>query len=128
MRRRCQATTEDASPCRQAPRHGRPFCFWHDPETADDARRAREVGGKRAHREAAIAGAFNLGDLSTPEGILRLFEISMVEAMQIEDPVQKVRAINQTARYAALLLEITDSHERLRFIKESKLATRRKRR
>lgn len=116
--RRCKRIKADGTRCRVAPLYESDYCFWHDPARAEDVHRARQAGGVRRRNEALVAGAYDLGDLSTPEGIQRLLDIAQTEAVRIENPVQKVRALNSIARTAILLLDTTDEHERLRLIKE----------
>lgn len=41
----CKAVRKDGSPCEAQAQAGRPFCFFHDPEKADEARAAQARGG-----------------------------------------------------------------------------------
>jgi hypothetical protein len=64
---RCSSTTKDGTPCGAAPRPGRSFCPWHDPQlvTARQTWRARGGQGKSSRRRATR----NLADaaLTMPE-------------------------------------------------------------
>src|SRR5680860_1923968 len=44
----CTATTRDGRQCRGTPLPGKPYCFAHDPELNDPARR-QEAGRMKAH-------------------------------------------------------------------------------
>lgn len=94
------------------------YCFWHDPARAEDAHRARQAGGSRRRREALIAGAYDLGDLSAPEGIRRDLEVARSDALQIENPTERVRALCSIDRIAVLLLKVTIEHEQLRLVRQ----------
>ncbi len=58
---RCSATTKDGKPCGAAPRPGRSFCPWHDPDlsTRRQAWSARGGQGKSSRKRATrdLAGA-----------------------------------------------------------------------
>lgn len=45
MGNRCEALNKAGDPCPAPPVTGRPFCFHHDPELADEAAAARRQGG-----------------------------------------------------------------------------------
>jgi len=41
----CQATTVEGRQCRATPRIGRPYCYFHDPQVAQERTGARREGG-----------------------------------------------------------------------------------
>ena len=52
MRRFCKAVNERGEACRQWPLTGKDFCFWHDPDSANEAAEARPHG-RRQQEEGA---------------------------------------------------------------------------
>ena len=65
IKRTCAAVTGQGKPCRQAPLLDGEFCFWHDPEHAQEAAEARRLGGLRRRRERTVSGAYDLEGLES---------------------------------------------------------------
>jgi hypothetical protein len=103
--RRCTATTIDGRPCGATPMRDGPCCFWHSPETADEAAEARYLGGLRRRREKAVVGAYELGGLDSTEGLRRILEIVMVDTLALENSGQRSRALIAAERAALDLLK-----------------------
>lgn len=118
-KRACKGRSEDGSPCRQAPGLDSEFCFWHDPEHADEASEARRLGGKRAHKESALIAAYNLGGLDSAEGITRHLEMTRVEALKLQDPDRRVRALISIGRAASRHLEVHLLDKRFRMLEDA---------
>ena len=51
---RCRHIRADRSACLANARHGSPYCFFHDPNSAGDRDAARKKGGVERSRKAAI--------------------------------------------------------------------------
>jgi hypothetical protein len=111
---RCTAVTSGGGQCRQAPLQGRDFCYWHDPEIAEEAQEARRLGGLRRKRERTVGDAFHFDGLATAEQIRRLVEIAVVDALGLENSIARARTLAYLAQTAAKLLELSDLEVRLR--------------
>lgn len=117
-RRECRARREDGGVCRQAALHDCDYCFWHDPDHADDAREARRLGGARRRKEATITGAFDLDGLDTTHGVLRLLEVAANDALQLDNSIQRVRALAYVAYLLDRVQHTSILAERVRVLEE----------
>lgn len=57
MKRPCQAKTPDGADCQAAALAGSDFCFFHDPDRADDRREANAAGGRQNRMKTLSADA-----------------------------------------------------------------------
>ena len=109
----CTAILEGGERCRATRMRGVPYCFWHNPETADEAREARRLGGMRRRREGAVAGAYEFGGLGSAADLRRVLEIAAVDALALENSIARVRALTSIAQVGARLLEVGELEERV---------------
>jgi hypothetical protein len=121
VRRRCASLNADGAACQMAPLRDRPFCFAHDPERAADAAEARRVGGQRRRREGTIAIAYDLPGLDNVQGIRRVLDIVVTDALGLEYGIARLRVLISAATSATRLLEVADFETRLAAI-EMRLA------
>jgi hypothetical protein len=79
------------------PLQGKDYCFWHDPETQEQAAEARRLGGLRRRKESTIVGAYEVGELDNVADLRRLLQIA--DARLDEDPISSwhVRLGTRTA-------------------------------
>ena len=113
IRRRCAYAKADGQPCQMAPLRDRPYCFSHDPERAEDAAEARRLGGHRRRKEGTIAVAYDLPGLDRVEGIRRILDIVVTDALGLETGINKLRVLISAATAATKLLETAEFEERL---------------
>ncbi len=113
MRKICTFRMDDGRPCRMPPRHGRPFCWTHDPENAEAAAEARRLGGMRRRRERSYGAAFAFEGIDSVSAIKRLVEIAITDAFMLENSVARCRILIAGAGIAAKLLEHGDHEERI---------------
>jgi hypothetical protein len=92
------------------------FCFWHDPDHAEEAEQARKLGGQRRRREKITEGAYDLQGLDTIEGIRRYLEVAMSDLMGLENSVARSRTLISGALAAAKLLEVGEMEERMQAV------------
>jgi hypothetical protein len=92
------------------------LCFMHDPEHAQEATEARELGGRRRKRESTIAAAFDFEGLDSVPKLRRLLEIVGVDLLGLENSIPRGRAIISLVQAAAKLLEVGEHEERLEAI------------
>ena len=85
----CTAILEGGERCRATPMRDVPYCFWHNPESADEAREARRLGGMRRRREGAVAGAYEFDGLGSAADLRRVLEIAAVDALALENSVAR---------------------------------------
>jgi hypothetical protein len=81
LTRGCSALTVAGKPCGATAMRDADTCFWHSPEHAEEARRARQLGGQRRRREAAVGGAYDLEGVTTLADIRRLLEIAATDTL-----------------------------------------------
>ena len=112
-RRTCQHTMPDGRTCRAGPQRDRPYCFVHDPERAEDAQEARRLGGLRRRREGTVAVAYDLPGLETVEGIRRVLDVVVTDALGNDAPVPRLRVLIAAAQAATRLLETGELETRI---------------
>ena len=113
MKRRCAFVMSDGQGCRASPlREGR-HCFLHDPERAADASEARRMGGIRRRREGTLEVAYDLAGLDSVDGIRRLLEIVVADALSLDNGIGRLRVLIATINSATKLLEAGELEERL---------------
>ena len=122
VRRTCTVVRADGRPFGATPQRDRPICFVHDPERAADAADARRLGGLRRRRERTVADAYELVGLDSVDGIRRIIEIGVFDALGLESSIPRTRVLISAAGAAARLLETADFDERLRFLEAAQPA------
>ena len=86
--------------------HGSPFCFWHNPETQTDAADARRLGGRRRHREGALAGAYEVDGLANVADLRRVLEIALYDTLGQESTVPRNRTLVAIVQMGVRLMEV----------------------
>lgn len=112
-RRTCVFVMPDGQSCRAGPQRDRSYCFAHDPERATEAAEARRLGGLRRRKEGTIALAYDLPGIETVEGVRRLVQIVVTDAMGLDNGIARLRVLLAAALAAAKLLETSDFETRL---------------
>jgi hypothetical protein len=111
--RYCEALLEGGGRCRATPMREVPFCFWHNPETQQEATDARRLGGLRRRREGALEGAYNFDGLGTALGARRLLDIAALDALALENSLGRSRTLAYIAQVSLHALEVGEYAERL---------------
>ena len=111
--RQCQAVNKQGRPCGAPPLVEGGRCFWHDPETAEDAAAARRLGGKRRRREGAITGAYAIKGADPGEELLRVLDVAIVDTLELENSVPRSRALAHLTSVKARVKETTEYEARL---------------
>ena len=113
MKRLCAHVMADGQRCRAAPlREGR-HCFLHDPERAADAAEARRVGGIRRRRESTLEIAYDLAGLDSVEGIRRLLEVVVADALSLDNGIGRLRVLIAAVSAAGRLLDAGELEARI---------------
>ena len=90
-----------------------PFCFWHAPETAEEAAEARRLGGLHRRKKRTVASIFGLGGLRTIEDLQGLLETITIENLVLENSISRNRTVGTFLTIGAKLLEVGELAERL---------------
>jgi hypothetical protein len=88
----------------------------HDPEYKTEVQESRRLGGIRKRREVTIQGAYDLDGITMVEGIQRLVDIAIIDALGLDSSIPRCRLVLQAAQVAAKLLETGDLQERVRIL------------
>jgi hypothetical protein len=99
--------------CGAPPGRDSTFCFWHDPDKADEVAEAQRLGGVRRKRERTIAAAYDFTGLGSIDAIRRILEVATTDALSLENSIARVRALISAALAAAKLLETGELEVRL---------------
>ena len=99
--------------CRATPLRDEPFCFWHSPETAEEAADARRLGGLHRRKRKTVGAAFGFRGLRTIEDNQALLETATIETLALENSIARNRALATYASIGAKLIEVGDLEERL---------------
>jgi hypothetical protein len=92
------------------------FCFYHNPETEEEATEARRLGGLRRRREKTLAGAYDIGALDNVGSILRLLEIATFDVIGLDNSIARARVLISAVLAAAKLLETSDLQARIELL------------
>ena len=92
-------------PCRAAPMVDRTRCFLHDPDSVEAAAAARTLGGHRRRRTGIVTHGFDLPDLRTLDGVYRVLNIAIEDALVLDNGVARTRTLIYAASVAARLHE-----------------------
>jgi hypothetical protein len=106
--RACTFELPDGQRCRATPLRDEPYCFWHSPDHAQEAAEARRLGGLRRRREKTITTVYELESLATVDGIRRVLDIAVADALGLENSVSRARVLIAAAMAATRLLEVGD--------------------
>ena len=90
-----------------------PFCFWHAPETAEEAAEARRLGGLHRRKKKSVAAVFGFGGLRTIGDNQALLETAVIETLAIENSISRNRALAAMAATGGKLIELGDLPERV---------------
>jgi hypothetical protein len=98
--------------CRATPMRDEPYCFWHSPDHAAEAVEARRLGGLRRRREKTVGAVYELEGLGSVDGIRRVLDIVVADALGLENSVARSRILITAAMAATRLLEVEDTDVR----------------
>jgi hypothetical protein len=111
--RSCSYQHPTGRPCRATPMRDEPFCFWHAPETAEEAAEARRLGGLHRRKKRTVASIYGLGGLRTIEDLQGLLETITIETLVLENSISRNRTVGTFLTIGAKLLEVGEFAERL---------------
>ena len=111
--RACTYLRPDGRPCRATPLRDDPYCFWHAPETAEEAAEARRLGGLHRRKKKTVAAIYGVGGLRTIEDLQGLLETAAIETMALENSISRNRAIAGMVATGAKLIETGELEDRI---------------
>jgi hypothetical protein len=109
-----------ARPCGAPPGRDSRYCFWHDPDKADDLAEAQRLGGLRRKRERTIAAAYDFTGLGSSEAIGRLFEIAATDALYLENSIARGRLLINAGLAALRLIEVSELEARIAALEQAR--------
>jgi hypothetical protein len=98
------------------------FCFWHSPQTVEDADRARRLGGAHRTKKRTVAAVYGLRGLRTVEDLQTALETVTIETFALENSVSRNRAIASMLATGAKLIEVGEIEERLASLEGARAA------
>src|SRR6266853_1263456 len=111
--RACSYQMPSGRLCRATPLRDEPFCFWHAPETAEEAAEARRLGGLHRRKKKTIAAIYAFNGLRTIEDHQALLETAATETLALENSIARNRTIAAIVGAGAKLLETGELADRL---------------
>src|SRR5438552_15682456 len=112
-RRFCTFTKENGERCGAKPMADLDFCFWHDPSTAEDAAKARHLGGLNRRKEKTLQAVYDIEGLETVPQIRRVLEHALNSELALEPSHNRSRVLISVAGAAAKLLTTEEFSDRL---------------
>lgn len=113
MSNACQATTREGRPCKAPPLAGRPYCFAHDPEKAEERREARRRGGERSRRPP-----IELVELGSAGAVREALERVLAETLVLGNSIRRNRAAGYLLGIVLRALEQGELEDRVERLEE----------
>ncbi len=113
VNRGCTFAMSDGLLCRAPALHGKSACYWHDPDSAEDAAEARRIGGLHRRKARSVATIYDFAGLRSIESAQRLLETAALETLALENSIQRNRILISAAAGAGKLIEAADLDARL---------------
>jgi len=120
--RACTYQMPTGRACRATPLRDEPFCFWHAPETAEEAAEARRLGGLHRRKKKTVAAIYGIGGLRTIDDLQGLLATAVIETMTLENSISRNRAVAGMVATGAKLIEVGEHEERLRALEAAQPA------
>jgi hypothetical protein len=95
---KCQAITQNGTPCQAYAAAGSAYCFHHDPAQAAQRHVARSKGGRARHgRHIGPVGQPAPLTLDTTADVATLLQRTIDDTLQLENSLQRARTIGYLA-------------------------------
>lgn len=109
----CTSLRADGRPCKATPLRDEPYCFFHSPETAEEAADARRLGGLHRRKRKSVSTVYGFAGLRTIGDNQALLETAVIETLAIENSISRNRALAAMAATGGKLIELGDLAERV---------------
>ena len=121
---KCQAITQNGTPCQAYAISGSHYCFHHDPAQASQRRQARRKGGRARHgRHVGPVGQAEPVTLDTMDDVATLLQQTINDTLKLENSLQRARTIGYLAGLVLKALEMSTLEQRVAAL-EHTLASR----
>ncbi len=108
VNRGCTILMPDGLACRAPALRGKSVCYWHDPDSADEAAESRRIGGMHRRKARSVATIYDFAGLRSIEGAQRLLETAAIETLALENSIARNRTLISAAAGAGKLIEAGD--------------------
>lgn len=89
------------------------FCFWHDPDRAEDLAQAQQLGGMRRKRERTTAVAYDVQGFSAVTDVQRVIEIAIIDTLADGTSLARNRTLGYLSQVLLKTFEVGDLAERI---------------
>ncbi len=108
----CRATKPDGSSCQAAALPGSDFCFFHDPDRADDRREANAAGGRQGKTKTLDAAAPDV-KIESCQDVVRLISVTINQVRRGELDPRVANAVGYLANVLIKAVEQGDLEKRI---------------
>jgi len=115
-KRTCAYRHPDERKCGAPRLHDGLFWLFHDPEHADAVAESRKVAGQRRRKEATLATVYDLGDVTSDDGIRRLAHIAVADLLSQDNSLNRAKATLYAIQTLLKVQESGDHEERLQAV------------
>src|SRR5215471_19147771 len=111
---RCRHQTKDGAQCNATPQKGKDFCFFHDPDRAEERAAARRQGGLTSIGKFAPVVPPDLPrvSLKTPADVLQLYEDIVNYVLQGQMDLRTANSLRSLASGALRTLQSMERTQR----------------
>jgi hypothetical protein len=120
----CTALRADGRACKATPLRDEPYCFFHSPETVEEAADARRLGGLHRRKRKSVSAVYGFNGLRTIADNQALLETAVIETLAIENSISRNRALAGMAATGAKLIELGDLAERVAALEAASVGRR----
>ncbi len=113
MNERCEFVRPGGFRCRAWPVRGSEYCFWHDPDSAEDLAQAQQLGGMRRKRERTTAVAYDVQGFSSVTDVQRVIEIAIIDTLADGTSLARNRTLGYLSQVLLKTFEVGDLAERI---------------
>ena len=112
--KRCKATNRTGAPCNAYAVSRSDFCYWHDPERADERRANSARGGHARHgRTIGTTGDADPVKLESVADVLPILASEITTLLTLEKSVSRARAVGYLAGVVIKTFEVSELQERV---------------
>ena len=115
---RCTAKNKASEPCQAYAVADSEFCFQHDPECAEERRRARSKGGHARHGRKLTDEQVKQIEIKTPADVLRVVNSELGSLLTLEKSIARSRAVGYLASVALKAFEVTELEHRVELLEQ----------
>jgi len=111
--RLCQGRNRRGEPCQVRSLPDSEFCWFHDPDKADERRQARSRGGRSRHGRRLTRDGPEDVSLGSVGDVVSLLEQTVRDVLALENSISRGRAVGYLCGVAVRALEVSDLEDRI---------------